>query len=174
MQRAALYISKSLVVLLVLLALATMTAAGYAQLQGLALLSVQTGSMRPAISPGDAVLVSQRPAQIVAGDIISFRSHDNPRVTITHRVASIDGAGRWLTRGDATSQGDRPVYSSQLVGKVERIIPLLGYSFDFVRHPAGLILSVHIPAVIMAASEIRRLSRYYEARRYRLYHQLRI
>lgn len=174
MQRALPYLVKSLIVLLALLSAGTAAAAGYARLQGLTLLSVQTGSMQPAIEPGDAVLVRQRASVISPGDIISFHSHDNPEVLITHRVVSVDAAGRWRTKGDASQQVDAPVTPGQLVGKVERVIPVIGYGFDFIRHPAGLLLAVHVPAIALVSSEIRRLTRYYDARRYQLYRQLRV
>lgn len=76
--------------------------------------------------------------------------------------------------GDASSKLDKPVRPDQLVGRVERVLPLVGYGFDFIRQPVGLVVSVHIPALVLAGSEIQRLSRYYESRRYRLYRPLRV
>lgn len=156
---------------------ATLCAAGlllYARSQGLLILSVQTGSMRPYIRPGDAVLVRQTPGtldQLQQGDIINFRSHENPDVLITHRVVSVDYNRQLITaRGDALDRDDPVITADRLVGRVERIVPLAGYGFDVFRHPAGLAAAVYMPSLALVAWEVRRLMVYYAAQRYSIYY----
>src|SRR5690606_21551192 len=85
---------------------------------GLRGLSVQTGSMEPAVRPGDLVLVHKVAADTIqTGDIITFANPQNKRETITHRVKSVirdGGPIRFITQGDANPMPDLPVYSHQL------------------------------------------------------------
>jgi signal peptidase I len=170
MQRAARFALKGMVGLLVVCMLLAATAIGYARQNHLELLSVQSGSMAPAIRRGDAVLLHRQINAIRPGDIISFRHAEKPGVMITHRVLSAEGAeGPYVTMGDATDRPDAPVQHSQVAGVVRRVVPLGGYGLDYLRRPAGLVAAVYIPAGIVCAGEIKRLMRYYERRHYRLY-----
>lgn len=159
--------------------IATLCAAGlvvYARSQGLHILSVQTGSMRPAIRPGDAVLVRIAPqpattADFRKGQIITYTSDQNPEATITHRIVDIDRThGRLITQGDALGAPDVPVVPGQVVGVSTRTVPLLGGTLNLVRQPLGLGLAVYLPAAILIIVEIRRLMKYYAAQRYVVYY----
>lgn len=116
--------------------LATAAAIVLTRLAGLEPLSVLTGSMRPAIDPGDLVLVSRAPATAARpGDVITFASPDGRRRTITHRVVSVTpeaGELRFVTKGDANPAAERwSIPAGGRVGKVEATVPLAGY----VAHP---------------------------------------
>jgi hypothetical protein len=74
----------------------------------------------------------------------------------------------FVTKGDELSMVDPAIGASRIVGRVERIVPDAGYAIDVIRKPAGLVLAVHIPALILMYGEIRRLMRYYDSRWYRL------
>jgi signal peptidase I len=92
--------------LLAAVAVAAGAAAGYrSQL-------VLTGSMRPALEPGDLLVVrSARAAEIRPGQVISFAAPERPGVVMTHRVTSVrpgrDGQLAVHTRGDANPVGER-------------------------------------------------------------------
>ncbi|HEX8226666.1 MAG TPA: signal peptidase I [Candidatus Saccharimonadales bacterium] len=127
-------------------------------------LSVQTGSMKPAIDPGALVLVHRVPqASLAVGDVMTYTSLKDPNVTVTHRITDISplGNGKMLygMRGDANKVADVPVQESQIVGKVATHIPFLGRVTDFLHTIPGLILAVYIPAAIVAAFEVRLLIR---------------
>lgn len=145
----------------------------YSRSQGLLILSVQTGSMRPAINPGDAVLVRQPPvamSDLRPGDIISYRNIERPDVIITHRLVSIDRQRNLLVaRGDSLQKNDTAITSDRIVGVVTRTIPLAGYGFDFLRNPVGLAVAVYLPSLALIVWEIRRLMRSYARQRYTLY-----
>lgn len=133
---------------------------GLARFQGGQSLSVQSGSMSPAIDKGDLVVVKSAPYYQV-GDVITFISPANKRTTITHRVIAAS-EGVLQTKGDANDSPDPPIRPSMVVGKVHRTIPYLGYGVDFVRRPLGLLLVIYIPALMVIAHEIRLLSRHYK------------
>ena len=166
------YLGKALLGMLAAVALGSAALIVYARYVHMEMLSVRSGSMYPAISTGDAVLIRQVPEQfgaLQAGDIISFRESPGSDLILTHRFTGYDAKGMLVMKGDANAQPDKPVLLSQLIGRVERIIPGAGYGLDFVRHPLGLLSAVYLPAVILAAGEIQRLGRHFEARYYRLH-----
>ncbi|MBX6342348.1 MAG: signal peptidase I, partial [Thermomicrobiaceae bacterium] len=123
---------------LILAALAT-------QFFGFHALAIQTGSMRPALEPGDLILT--RPVaidRVKDGDIVLFESGDDRHVLVAHRVAGIvtlttnvtDSATgkvtvertRMLrTRGDANRTADAGlVGQDRLRGVVWLTIPRVG------------------------------------------------
>jgi signal peptidase I len=90
-----------LVVLLATLALAL----------GLGRLAViDSGSMRPALNPGDvAVLTPERTAAVADGQIVAFHPPGEPRVTVIHRVQRIRRTRTGIiirTKGDANDVAD--------------------------------------------------------------------
>ncbi len=136
--------------------------------QGYSVLSVQTGSMRPTIRPGDAVVVRSS-QQFRVGQIVSYRSIDNSKLIISHRIVAIDKAhGTLTTKGDALETADIPMSPSRIIGVVNRAVPLAGYSLDVVRQPVGLALAVYIPAISIIVAELRRLQYHYARQHYRL------
>lgn len=136
--------------------------------------SVQTGSMKPGINPGDLVVVNRVPAsEVKIGDVITYANPNNPKQTITHRMvqrlSGKNSAGSLVTKGDANFTTDAPVPEKYVIGKVERHIPYLGYFVDFIRKPLGLLLIIYTPALFVVIGELRRLSRYYKSQQpYRL------
>ena len=150
------------IVAAVLLVLASVAGWLLWRTQSVRLLSVQSGSMAPAIEVGDAVLV--RPVtedEVRIGDIVSFYSPVEPGIVVTHRVVSIDGAGQVTTRGDGNAEEDPVLDPTLLVGRVEHQFANAGYVIDFMRSRAGLALLVYMPAVIVIIAEIRRLALFF-------------
>ena len=72
---------------------------------------IDTGSMRPTLNPGDvAVLTSEQPAALKAGQIVAFHPPGEPRLTVIHRVVSIHRASNAViiqTKGDANNANDQ-------------------------------------------------------------------
>jgi len=97
------------------------------QARGGASLIIETGSMRPSISPGDVVAVMPVPTeQLNVGDIITYATADK---LITHRIIAIQGQGdhmQVITQGDANNTEDAPVLASQVRGRVTYTIPRVG------------------------------------------------
>lgn len=126
-------------------------------------LTVLSGSMTPAISPGD-IVVSQYvdPQTINVDDIVTFQYSDQKDTkSITHRVINIstqEGQRVFYTKGDANENPDlNQVDAEDVIGKVVFIIPLLGYLVNFAQSLFGFILLIIIPSLILIAGEIRNL-----------------
>jgi signal peptidase I len=131
------------------------------------LLSVQTASMVPTFQPGDALIVNLRDKNPVVGAVITYRSADNPRVLITHRLIGVE-RGRLITAGDATSSRDKPVSRQAVVGTATTALPGMGRWLDRLHQPLALLMLIYIPAALAAAFEIKRLSSRLKPPQYRV------
>jgi len=105
---------------------------------------VLTGSMSPAILPGDLLLIRQYPEYLV-GDVVTYRSGGS---LVTHRVIGVDG-GTCTTQGDANNTTDAPVSFEQIEGKVVLRIPKLGRLIFFMKTPLGLLILLVLGVVII-------------------------
>lgn len=119
--------------LVALVLLGCVTGAAVLHSQGVRLYVVQSGSMIPTLKPADLVVV--RPERVYSvGDIVTFGGLG--RVT-THRVADLGPQGL-VTKGDANTSTDAvPVPLSAVDGRVERVVPLIGYAVVFFKQPTG-------------------------------------
>lgn len=130
----------------------------------LKILSVQTGSMRPSFSPGDALLLQRiQPSQLQHGTIVSYRSSRSPNELVTHRLVRV-GQGSFQTKGDALTIPDPVVRDSLLVGRVTAVLPGMGRLLNWLRSWPGLIAFVYVPVGMVVAGELYRLERYYRSR----------
>lgn len=126
-------------------------------------LSVLTGSMVPAISPGALVIVHSVPvSELKTGDVITFKSKVLDDQFVTHRITEVKpvqgGPTQFVTKGDANDGKDPATVSElQVVGKVMSVIPGAGHVPDFIRSPLGLLLVVYLPAAILFIYEVRLL-----------------
>lgn len=117
------------VLLVVLLAVLAVVAAGAA---GYRLLTVQTGSMRPALQPGDVIVSRYEPAmRLRRGDVVTLVEPGGLR--ITHRVVRVQGAGPSLlvtTKGDANAVGEtwRVSRAKRVAREVFRVPSLSGWA----------------------------------------------
>lgn len=129
-------------------------------------LTVMSGSMEPAIKTGDVILVKplETADQIQVGDVITFRAPERADMLITHRVIDVhlvDGRPTaYITKGDANASEDiSPVSPEQILGRYSGRIPYYGYLSLFVQRPAGTILLIIIPGLVLIAAEARKLYR---------------
>ncbi len=134
--------------------------------KGYKALSVQTGSMRPGLEPGDLVLTRYVPiSDLKKGDIVTYLAKPGSAATLTHRVVEVKataaGQRSLITKGDANAAADPPVYSNQIIGATALSLPLLGTVADMIRSLWGLVALVYIPALAIISVELRRLSWYY-------------
>lgn len=134
-------------------------------------LIVLTGSMEPAIAPGDVVLVEETPIEEVeVGDVVTFHPHEGAERTNTHRVVDIteDRRGTILTtKGDANEDPDpMPVDEDMLVGTVEHRLPYLGKAIVALQGPLGPLALVALSLVTVgyeASNVLRHAAREDEA-----------
>ncbi len=157
---------------LILLALVLASASWLAlwRIEKAQLLSVQTGSMEPALKKGDlAINVKAQPDSIKPGDIVSYFSLEDRNKIVTHRVIQANPSqGYFVTKGDNLSQPDPAVPYSALNGKTVKSIPKLGYFFDLLHKPVGLVAFVYLPALAVATFEMWILASHYKNRPYQL------
>lgn len=128
-------------------------------------LSVQTGSMRPAINPGDMVLVKRVPISALKnGDVITYINPKNKKQTITHRIVSVKKQSpQLIVKGDANDSPDPVVFIHQIIGKQKYRVPFAGYLMNFLRTWQGLTIFLYLPALFIIVSEIKRLTVYYKS-----------
>lgn len=123
---------------------------------GLKPMSVLTGSMTPALKPGDMIFAKETaPEDIKVGDIITFKKG---AILITHRVESIEensGEIAFKTKGDANNVSDKDlVYEDMIIGTFAFKIPYGGYISNFAKSPIGFVLLIIIPASLLLYDEI--------------------
>lgn len=137
------------------LALVTVTllvvavAMGTAWHRGYRLYVIHTGSMTPALKPGDVVFdkpshlgdaVLDRPvpnAAIKPGEIVTFIA-DSHGSLVTHRIVSVTN-GVIVTKGDANATNDPwNLTASQVVGQQITTLPRVGYLLVYLKQPLGI------------------------------------
>lgn len=132
--------------------------------------SVQTSSMSPGLQKGDLITAKKVPvSELKLGDVITFTNPADRSSTLTRRLIempSAENGQRFFTSGDAKPLPDQPIVASDIVGRVDRVLPLAGYAIDFMRRPWAPILLIYLPAAILLAVESRRLIRHYRNHSY--------
>ena len=115
---------------------------------------VMSESMSPAIPLGSVVLVEEKssPAAYEKGDVITFRSGDNP-VPTTHRIQSVretDDGRSYVTKGDANEDPDsEPVSPDQVLGEVTLTIPYAGHLILFANSEYGFYTLIALPLFLL-------------------------
>ncbi|MFC7176169.1 signal peptidase I [Halosegnis marinus] len=113
---------------------------------------VLSGSMEPALSPGDVVIVdASTPVRV--GDVITYRT-GGESVPTTHRVVgAVDGG--YETKGDANENVDAGVVPrSAVLGEVVYVIPLVGHVILWANTSTGYVALVVVPLVLLVANEL--------------------
>jgi signal peptidase len=113
------------------------------------------GSMEPAIGLGSAIVIGPvRPADLVAGDIVSLQAGPE-RTTFTHRIIDViqrpDGTTWVRTKGDANAGPDPTlVPATAILGRVSWNIPYAGYLLALLSLPVGVIFVLGLAATLLA------------------------
>jgi len=125
---------------------------------------VASGSMIPVLQVYDVLVVQgHEPFEnIEVGDIIVFnRPSDHNRV-IVHRVASIldDDPKTIRTQGDANPASipgtDFPITEEEYIGKVEHIIPQVGYVTQLLKPPVNYVIIAIVIGVMIIKQMIKK------------------
>ncbi|HEX5466558.1 MAG TPA: signal peptidase I [Candidatus Limnocylindrales bacterium] len=106
--------------------------------QGLRAYMVRTGSMSPALRPGDLVIDQPVTAgtPLYVGEVITF--HPQPETTETHRVARL-GPNGIVTKGDANRTPDvGSIQQAVVVGRVVMTVPFGGLVAYYFQQPTGI------------------------------------
>lgn len=156
MKRVLKYSGTVFIVLAMLLALSVILAPR----MGWRVDTVLSGSMTPALDVGGAAVTRPvEPEAIERGDIITFYSPLDGKL-VTHRVVGIQEKSPlyFQTKGDANEDADPYlVPASNVVGRVQFHVPLLGYVADFIRTPLGFIFILGVPGLIIIGIEMKNI-----------------
>lgn len=131
-------------------------------------MAVLSGSMEPGIPVGSVVYAKTGidPNTLSVGDVITYQLSGDTRVT--HRIRSIEASEqKIITKGDANDAEDAaPVAFTQVVGRVDFHLPLLGYLTIYIKTPLGiagiaavfviLILTIFLPDVLASEEKERK------------------
>jgi signal peptidase len=125
-------------------------------------LIVRSGSMEPAIKPGDlAITRLVEPAALRVGDIVTFRDSTREGELVTHRVIQKEALGEkfaFVTGGDANTGRERwSVAAEGTSGRFVIRIPRAGYALAWVGLPAVRATLVGIGALLLAGTALRRV-----------------
>lgn len=131
------------------------------EVSGYRIFAVKSGSMEPAFSQG-SVVIDRAQDKYDVGDIITFKI-SNGTDTVTHRiveVSAINDTVLYTVKGDANQSADSErVIQENVVGKVLYSIPYLGIAVSFLRTPAGLVIFILIPALMIIYGEIGKIKK---------------
>ncbi len=111
----------------------------YANFFGYSMFEVQTKSMEETISAGDWIIVKLG-SKVKLNDVITYKQ-DNEY--ITHRLVDIHN-GTYVTQGDANNAKDDPIDQSQVIGKLDKILPGFGILRKTLFNPWVLFLLIVI------------------------------
>lgn len=94
-------------------------------------LTVLTGSMRPALEPGDVVVTRPvDPADLAVGDVVTFQPVSGDPTLVTHRIVAVTREAGVVTsvttRGDANGADDAPLLPEQVMGRLVYSVPFVG------------------------------------------------
>jgi signal peptidase len=107
---------------------------------------VLTGSMAPALRPGDVVLVAPAPPSIPPGRVALVPDPARAGQTYLHRVVRVDEQGVMTTQGDANPTPDStPVPAGGTLGELRLVIPTVGRPVIWAReHRTAPLLGVGV------------------------------
>lgn len=108
---------------------------------------VLSGSMEPALSVDDLVIVRKCEAYAV-GDVVVYQSENS---MIIHRLIAIDGELA-VTQGDANNTADTPFPMTAIKGKMVGKLSGVGRAVDMIGSPAGVTIALLAAAWLLALS----------------------
>ena len=115
---------------------------------------VLTGSMEPAILQGSLVFMKKQ-QEYHKGDVIAFKEGN---ITITHRIVDVmiqNSRSIYHTKGDANNVTDsQAVAESDILGKAENSIPMVGNFILFLKTLPGFIGLIVVPVLIFIGFEL--------------------
>lgn len=125
-------------------------------------MTVLSGSMRPAFSPGDLTIVTPGPAERVqVGDVIAFNIPVGDHRVESHRVIQVMRRKPLVvrTKGDANDAADPWTLElhNTTVWKVRLTVPKLGWPIHWLREPPLRWPLVLLAPAAVAAILIRRI-----------------
>ena len=133
-----------------------------AEVFGVSIVRVVTGSMEPSIHSGDYIIVKKTdPNTLAEGDIICFYSADREiygRLN-THRIVKVLEDGSFITKGDSNSIEDSaPVTGDRIVGKYDGKAVFLRWINSFGSANKLILLAVFLIVTAVAVYEVKTIA----------------
>ena len=114
--------------------------------------------MDPIIKPGSIAVVAPKETDgLKIGDIVAFKSPEDPDLTIIHTIHSIKSQDPLIfeTKGDKNNAPDQwEVPAESIVGIHKCTMPYFGYVADYITKPKGFMLAVILPAVLFIIAQL--------------------
>lgn len=164
------YLQAMLMVFALLMAVAVAAIVVLPRVAGWQTMIVLSGSMEPAM-PVDGLAFVQPvdPAEIKAGDVVTFPRPDQPGAIVSHRVVVVSdqlGEATLWTKGDANKDFDNwAVPADEVIGEVRFTIPYLGRISRQMQSPRGYLSVLAIPAFLVIVVESISIARTLRASR---------
>lgn len=105
--------------------------------------------------------------QINAGDIITYRSADDPAVINAGRVARIHSENglSQLDVSGAVAGGERQsVKPEAVIGRLVYAVPYVGHLVDYAQTREGLILLIFVPGILIIIFQMSKIIKYFYGR----------
>jgi signal peptidase len=120
---------------------------------------IQSGSMEPSIMTGDIVVIKPEEAYYQA-EVITYLDKD--KRIVTHRILQVnqqEDSIYYETKGDANQSPDsHPISNPNIIGKVNFVIPKLGFAVAFAQSKQGRTLFIIIPAALIIYDELKKIA----------------
>ena len=123
--------------------------------------TVATGSMEGVYNINDVIAVKDcDPNKLEVGDDIAYRGTRGglEGLLVTHRIIKIEeaenGGKLFFTQGVKSNIADPSITASQIVGKVEGVIPVITTLNHIVRSQVGFFICVFCPLVLVIVLEV--------------------
>lgn len=150
------FIIYGLLIAMIFLVVSSKISGGTPKAFGYEIMTVLSGSMEPGIKTGSIIAVKpvQDPTKFKGGDVITFKSPDDPNKLITHRIIAVQKAGstvQYVTKGDHNdSQDPKPVIAANVIAKYSGFtIPYIGRMMAFIQSKTGAIYLLIVPGILM-------------------------
>lgn len=136
-----------------------------ASVGGYGLYTVLTGSMIPRYNVADMILTKKvEAANINKGDDVVYEGASgdvNGRI-VTHEIIRKeyrDGKYYFVTKGIANSLEDPEISEDQILGVVQRRLPVLSFCSHIINNPYGFYFIIFVPFVIYVFFEVIDISK---------------
>jgi signal peptidase I len=120
---------------------------------------VSTGSMQPAISPGDVVMTAPPDSDLVfeEGTVITFEDPARAGELVTHRIVALNDDGTYRTRGDNNGVSDSADLDPEdVVGVGRLLIPSVALPWVwFDQGRLGMLIMLALVTVAALWSSVR-------------------
>ncbi len=105
---------------------------------------VLSDSMKPELSKGDLILVSEKDSY-AKRDVVVYQENG---MLVVHRIIKIDGESV-TTKGDANNAEDAPIKVKDIKGEVIFHVPYVGDAVNVIKSPIGTICVIALAIILI-------------------------